>query len=257
MRKALFVVAVGLFAVVALWAADFWEKKKFTEWNEKEVRQIMTNSPWARRVDVVVNMSPGETARSGGLGSAQGDRGAGLGGCCGSRPAEATRPGRVEAGGGGGFEGPGGGGRGPEDAGTPVLPLLVRWHSALPVRQALARARWGAEALTSKEAQQLLQPQEEYYVIAISGLPERMLQRVSPETLRAGSFLKIGKKTPAPPGDARINPGPVSEILLAFARSHAITLEDKEVEVTARIGRMDVRRKFRLKEMVVGGKLEL
>jgi hypothetical protein len=57
-RKAFaFLVASGVFALVAS-GDDSWRKKPYSEWNEKEVRQILENSPWAHRVKLMV-VKPG------------------------------------------------------------------------------------------------------------------------------------------------------------------------------------------------------
>lgn len=40
--------ALLLAAAAPLRGADFWEKKNFTRWSEKEVRRMLTDSPWAR-----------------------------------------------------------------------------------------------------------------------------------------------------------------------------------------------------------------
>jgi hypothetical protein len=42
-------VTIGswLLAGVALIAADFWEERPFTEWSDKDVEKMLTDSPWA------------------------------------------------------------------------------------------------------------------------------------------------------------------------------------------------------------------
>lgn len=46
-------------------------------------------------------------------------------------------------------------------------------------------------------------------------------------------------------------------VVLAFPRDDAITLDDKEVELVSRIGNYNVKKKFKLKDMVVNGQLAL
>jgi hypothetical protein len=46
-------------------------------------------------------------------------------------------------------------------------------------------------------------------------------------------------------------------VYFLFPRSEAITLEDKEVEFETKLGPMEIKRKFKLQDMVFGGKLEL
>jgi hypothetical protein len=81
--SALITLALGLLSVYSV-AADFWDKKPYTEWREKDCEKLLKKSPWARpyaisRVTVqgVMNTSGGTTrTRSfgdGDLGVATGD----------------------------------------------------------------------------------------------------------------------------------------------------------------------------------------
>src|SRR5438067_7561840 len=83
----------GLLACLETYAfgADFWVKKKPSEWTDQEKEEIRTKSPWAKKVDAE---SSGGGGRGGG-GAGGGGGGGGGGG---------------EDGGGGGGGGRGGGG---------------------------------------------------------------------------------------------------------------------------------------------------
>ena len=252
-------VLVALAALGAgLPAEDSWVKKKYSEWTDKEVRQIVSNSPWAHRTDI-----PLGSAMAGGGGRGRG-RGGG-GGRGGGMGAENDSPGGGFGGVAGADSGLGGGGVGGGAAvggegpgATPTLPVTIRWQSALPVRQAIAKMRFGAEAATSQEAAKLLQGQQQYYIISISGLPARMLQGMGPQRVKSGSALRLGKSESIAAAEIQVNPGqPTAELFLLFPRTREIKLEDKDVEVVSNLGAFEIRRKFRLKEMVFDGKLEL
>jgi hypothetical protein len=242
-----FLLFLLLAATSALLAADFWATKKFTEWTDKEVQRMATDSPWAQKAVIALG-----SGRSSGFGEEGGGRtgGGGLD--------------DIGGGGGGGGRGSRGGrGGGMDDfgsaqAGTPTVSLVIRWQSALPVRQALARIHWGAEASASPEAAKFLAGQEEYYVISVSGLPARLMG-TDPEKVKSASALKIGKAAPVPAAAIQVNRGrPLSEILLAFPRpDHPIALTDKEVEVAVALGNAPVKKKFQLKNMVFDGKLAI
>ena len=45
MQRFLYICLAWMSATTVLLAADFWEKKKFSEWNEKEVRRMLDD--WA------------------------------------------------------------------------------------------------------------------------------------------------------------------------------------------------------------------
>ena len=139
------------------------------------------------------------------------------------------------------------------------MTVQVRWHSALPVRQAIAKIRFGAEVATSPEAAKLLAEQRQY-IIGISGLPPQML-RVKPEQMKPGVELRIKDKPPIAVANIQgdQDQGGRANIYLIFPKTPetAIKLEDTEVELVAKLGPVEVKRKFRLKDMVFDGKLEL
>jgi hypothetical protein len=247
-----FLVRVLLIFGAAAWpapAADFWETKKYTDWTDKEVEKILKNSPWAQRVDLPM-------ARGMGGGPGMGGPGGRLPG--GGGPAD-------EGGGAGGpGGGPGGAAGGPGGIGyepPPMIPLYLRWMSALPVKQAIARMRFGAEAATSPEATQLLSRDEPAYVVAVEGLPVRALGGPL-EQLKDKAQLRVKGAEPIAPANVqgRQQQG-VAEVYFYFPKSgpggREITLEDKEVEFLLKLRLGDVRRKFQLKKMVYNGKLEI
>ena len=248
---------------VPVCADDFWEEKKAEQWSQKEVIKMITNSPWARKVTVSAQR---RQHRPGGRDGAPGPRGrprstGGFGGSAGSG-----------GGGAGGSAGRGGGGRG---GGTfQSFKLVVRWYSALPIKDALAR--YQDQPSTSPQATDQVEQAATHYVIGVSGLPDRMF-RMSPahweqlaEGVKSESFLKIKGHEPVGADAVYARPDRVGildaktgagggEFLLLFPRegSYAITLEDKKVEFVTKINRMNIKKKFKLKDMIYKGKLEL
>lgn len=43
-------VIISLLGATLLWAGDPWEGKPYTEWTEKDVKRVLQNSPWVRKV---------------------------------------------------------------------------------------------------------------------------------------------------------------------------------------------------------------
>lgn len=254
MKRACFSLLLLLIAgVQALAGAEFWEKKKYAEWTDKEVRKMLNDSPWARPVEIRLDAMAGMRTGAPAGGRRRGGGGGGL--------ADAS----VGTGMGAGDEGMGGGmGRGggiPTPDVVPTVTVYVRWRTALPIKQALVRARFGDEASSSPEAAKFLSAQETHYIVEIAGLPAPML-RVKPDQIKAGAQLRIKDKPPIQAVDIR---GGREEnrvnLYLFFPRGQegapAIAVEDKEVEVVLKAGPLDIRRKFRLKEMIFEGKLEI
>ena len=227
---------IMLLAVVTSvgFTADFWTARDFLEWNEKEVSKLLTNSPWTRTVLMTMG---------GGGGGGRGGGGGGGGG--GTRT-----PGSY----GGGYGGPGGGGPGMQRN------FIVRWMSALPVKQALVKAQYGEEAGTAEEAQEFINRTETHYVVGVSGFPSRMAQmgQRDPDRLKQESFLKRKGKENIFPEDFQMRGGEEeAEVFLMFPRTDAITLDDKDVELQLKMGQITIKRKFKLKDMVYNDKLEL
>jgi hypothetical protein len=231
--------------MLALWplaAADFWDEKKFTDWTDKQVRRMLDDSPWARPIAI-----------SGGGGGMPGGGGG--------------RGGRGRSGGGGGGMdagdmdvGGGGGGMSAPQA-PPSVMAIMRWHTALPVKEAVARMRYGAEAGTSAEAQKSLTRQEQQYVVGLANVPMGLLRNVKPDEVKNNVRLKLKKREIAPAHVQVERQGPAMNLYMIFPRgqdgSPAIELSDGEVEVEIKLGSTKLSRKFKLKDMVYQGKLEI
>ena len=157
---------------LALCAAEVWEAKPFQDWNDKDLQRVTTRSPWVRQARAVLS----------------GGASAGPAGSAPSLPdASAVDPGNTRgpaAGMGAGQAGIGAGGLGGQSelgqnaASVPQqssLPVNLHWQTALPLRQAQMRAKYGKEASTSPEAQKFLAQEPGLYVLAITGLPGQVV----------------------------------------------------------------------------------
>ena len=270
------VVAFGV-GIIALGGQKFWEKKDFPDWSKKEIRQMFTKSPWARSVTIRLGgvQTSGPTADGGGgVGGGPGGAGGSPAGGAGGNPGGAGGGYPVPGGRGGFGGGQGGGGFGPS------LSLTVRWYSALPIKQALAAHRYGSEA----QADENLKREETHYTIGLSGVSGALFRgdrnfskpeagsdpwEAISERLKSESILKISGREPIQVVEVQMRSAPEldvvdakemrgrAEILLMFPRSQTITLEDKQVEFVTMLGRQKLKKKFKLKEMVYKGKLEL
>ncbi len=270
------VVAFGV-VVIALGGQKFWEKTEFTDWSKKQINQMLSKSPWARSVNVRLGgmQSGGERADGGRAGIPRGGGGGGgsPAGGAGGQGSGGGYPGG-SGGGGGGYGGGRGGGF------SPSLNLTIRWYSALPIKQALATHRYGSEA----EADETLKVEETHYTIGISGVSGALFrgdrnfskpeagsdpwQAIS-ERVKSESILKLSGREPIQAAEIQVRDAPEldvvdarqmgqrAEILLMFPRSQAITLDDKQVEFVTMLGERKLKKKFKLKEMVYNGKLEL
>jgi hypothetical protein len=242
-------------AALAVWAADVWQAKPFTDWNEKDLLKIMTDSPWSKKVSVTLPVAAGRgggpAAGSPGGGGGGGGRGGGRGG---------GPQGTKDSGGGDpGISGDGGGAVG-GGGGVPETQLLIRWRTALILNQALAKSKYGAEAGTSSDAKKMLEPEPKYYVIWVSGLPASLRpanDAAKQEMMKASTLSPKDKNSTAAVDIQFSGQGRASDFYFLFPKSVALTVDDKEVEFATKFGKTAVKTKFRLKDMEMNGKLDL
>jgi hypothetical protein len=264
MRKPL---ALLFATALVLCAADFWQTKPFATWDQKELQKILTDSPWAKKVSVAM---AGGGSRGGG-GGADAGGGGGRGGRGGGPSGPNSDPGIAGGGGGGiaetagvsrggGFGGGGGGGGGEAPVLTPAMQVLVTWQSALPVREALAKLKFGAEAATSPDAKKLVEGEQQFYIIMVGGLPAYVQPRDqdAQQTLIKASTLGVKGKDPLTAMNVQFQmDGRMVDAYFVFDRAKPFTIDDKEVEFATHAGPTAVKQKFNLKNMVINGKLEL
>jgi hypothetical protein len=235
-----------------LCAADVWESKPFADWNEKDLQKVFGNSPWARQTRAVVSNTKGgakppvpDASSNGGAAGGRGSRSA-------DSPGAAARLGPSPS----DFDPTG------QSAEQPGIPVIVRWQTALPLRQAQMRAKYGKEAATSPEAQKFLAQEPMLYVIAVVGLPGSVASvgggdQVKQTAARASTLAAKGKEPLRPVAVEFLPNGTAVDVLIGFPKTLPFTLDDQEVEFSAQIGAAAVKYKFKLKDMVVRGKLEL
>jgi hypothetical protein len=278
-RRSLLLVLGAAAVPVPVFAAEPWQKE-FSQWNDKDIQKILQDSPWAKNAAVPIGMPGG-----GGGGGRSGGRGGGRGGGGGGGMADASGASGGMSGGGGGGGGMGGGGGagggGNQGGGDmapsgapPTISFLIRWQSAAPVKAAVVRAKMGKEADTSTQAKEFIEKEEETYVVAVIMPP---MGGGAPGAPGGGGDRK-GPPGGGPEAEARIVEAttlswkahegvhPVKVIMpkenspafvFHFAKTHPIELDDKEVEFATKRGSMEIKKKFKLKDMVYNGKLAL
>lgn len=238
MKARRFMVVLVALLGARLFAADFWEKKRFPDWSAKEIRKLLTDSPWARPVLVPLETLHGQQASSVLHKQAKG--------AChqcsvGGTPVQLQSSDMPEL--------------------ARPLTVTVRWHSALPLKQALAKLLFGDEVSTSAAAAELLSREDDSYVVGLSSLPRQVLPE-DLESIKSGAVLKVRNGPSIPAREARVRPeGDMVNLLLFFPKPQGgtpgITLEHREIELGVKLFAIEVKRKFKLSEMVYQGKLEL
>ncbi len=221
---------VWLLAAAGLVAADFWVEKDFTTWSDKEVLKMLTDSPWAKQVRIIV---------SGGLAEGEGPQLIPQGtGVTGGQPSRATQFDRIQR-----------------------AKVTVTWASALPIKQAGVRQALGLDAPMSAEGQKVLDRPELAYVVTVTDLPLAFSWLAGTgDVLNSDTMLLRKDKAPIAPVDVRLFNSAETQsltLVIQFPRTDPITLDDKDVEVVTKLGADEIKKKFKLSDMVFAGQLAL
>jgi hypothetical protein len=230
---------VPLTAILLLAADPFWKDKPAPLWTKDDVRQILTDSPWAKTVKAGVIRPESEDQRraSGKMGQ---DHGVGFDGIASRAASSPKSAGNLLS-------------RGPNgDVHTTgqVILLHLRWETALPVRLAQLKAD-GIEPLGLPG---------EGYNLAVYGVPGSGFKgdpKRLGDPLKKDAVLRRQGKKDVRPSDVEVfqrEEGVV--VLYQFPASAEIGKNDEHVEFDAQIGRIVVAQSFDVSEMEFQGKLE-
>ncbi len=246
------IVVASLLSVAV--AGTSWQNDDPSQWTSEDVYQILNNSPWSKSVGVT------SAARGSGYGGqSPGNGGSGPWGEGGQMPGGGM--------GRGGGMGGGGMGRGRGNGGYPrpeqSTTVTVQWESALPVRLAEAKMSGGAADPAA------MKPLNEY-VIAVIGLPKSGFgprgstgnpgddsdDTTLADHLKVITVLSVGHER-LNPTKIELNQGRDGRTIFHFDKSEPITLHDKTAEFRITGDRMEIRKKFTLKDMEYKHNLEL
>ncbi len=228
-------------AAVVLAADPVWIAKPANAWTEREAREIITNSPWARtiRPRLIPLQTEDERRESGNMGP---QRGIGFDGFADDRPRVTPPHGVVDI-------------VKPEaavPAPTQSVSLQLRWESALPVRVAEMKARFsGAPTVT-----------EDAYALAVYGIPDARFKGGDPKSLgnpfKSQAFLRRSAKPDVKPFSVEVFQGADGLVVVyLFPLSAEITEADRHIEFDAQIGRIAIAQTFNVEQMHFQGKFEL
>ena len=244
----------------ALVAAQPWSKNP-SQWTAQDARHVLLDSPWAQAANATFgpDLTPADIP-------------------------PARLPGAPEAGVAGrkpnsGENWDGGPGRDLTGGRTPTLLVTVRWDSALPLREAVLKL-----PASDRSQGDVYTPAQiaKDYILTVTGLvpsgrygsagtlqpkstsssddndsgykvqdPEPLL-----EGLMGASRLILRDQSSIRPDDVKLDAA-TGTLHVFFPRNPALRAQAKEVTFFTQFGSMRVIRKFRLKEMMYDGRLEL
>ncbi len=226
-------VTIPLLLAINLWAGDPWKQKSYKLWNENDVRRILNESPWAKRIEV-----EGGRAKQAGMESPEGSD---------------TSAGDA------GEESGEGGGRG-EDNERARITFVIRWASSRTMRQAWVRGEVLQKRISETDTDKFLPPPSDDVQLLIVGRDMSIFEKVDEATLRAKSFLFRAKSK------QRISPSAVhivyltdgkriKGILFHFPKEQLVgqsmqSIDDSDLRFVTQAGATEIKTSFDLQKMV-------
>lgn len=219
-------------------AAADWNNPPFPKWSDSTVARVVTGSPWAKRKSVPLEWRKRE------------DRPFSPSDVPGTGPS-ANKP----------FGSPVGGIGVPRTSLPYTADILIRWASALPVRQAKALYRQRDGKLDASKLDELTGPPESDYVLEIYGVPAEVAHKGtgSIEALAVGSVsmrTARGRVIKPSSAEAKLN-GSTLTILVRFPRTTPLEKKDGEIECRGDFQIFQFTERFKLASMMYLGRLEL
>jgi len=222
-----FVTGLGFAAAAYGAAKDFWNEKKPSDWTEEEIQEMLTKSPWAKDAAIF------DSAAHKGVSSAPY-----AGGAYGRRR----------------YESPNGKSL-PTVNGLQGWRATVRWQSALPVRDAM-------------KAPKTADTDESYIIALVGDIPgasvpsddDSAAERQQKMDILKESTRLERKDDPLELQRVKIAPRTTlspSGTLYYFSRVLPITAEDRQVTFVTKVGPLEVKCKFTLRDMLYHSNLEL
>ena len=236
-------------AAVTQGVSKSWEQPAFPDWSTEFIERVLTDSPWARPYTAAFDLPPmparlqSDYAQIGGIGLPV----PGIGWPGGRAPRRGPTVGAPR-------EDTGGGTR------TEAY-LTIRWSSALPIRQALALKQFGREGLHDERALKLLARADGEHVLEVFGFPANLIRGGSAQiekALNQSARLSFDGRKPLTPSDVYVpEHGYHLAATLRFARIPNLHPELGMVRFSAEVGPMKLDQRFKLRDMVYRGELEV
>ena len=187
MRKAILIGSVMIVLAAVVFAGnDPWKAKPYQQWDEKDVRKILGDSPWSKVIQVDAtwknrkdlsaddSIQPPATTTPAPAGKM---------GQLGQSPPASANPGGT----------PAGGAIDPGNSAAQAT-FAVRWVSSRTLQRAVARNAELAGQLKPEDAEKQLASSPDVYEVAVTGPDMRPFQSADEDTLKLGAAL-IDKKS--------------------------------------------------------------
>ncbi|HEU5337309.1 MAG TPA: hypothetical protein VFU27_15160 [Terriglobales bacterium] len=187
--KSLFVLVLTVLLAASAWARDPWKAKSYKDWDGNDLRKILFDSPWSKRVARTSLEAPSSPN--------QDVSGVDMMG---------THSSEAQAGGD-----------------TQQSMFLVRWVSSRTLREAWARSMVLQKQIATEAIDQHIPPVPGEYLLAVVGPSMEAFAHADNATLKSKSYLEVNKQkiSPAAVEIDHAPDGKISGVVFHFAKADA------------------------------------
>ena len=232
-------VAATVFVAINVWAGDPWEKS-YKDWDEKDVRKILNDSPWSKAVEIERKEKKHGLEAPAGAPTIAGAR---------AEDEEDEQEEKDEE-----------RGRGEKEKKKDDLKFLVRWVSSRTLREASVRGQVLQGKIPEAEADKYLPPAAGDYELALVGIDMSSFQNADESALRAKTYLVAKKsKERITASKVEIVRGPdgkrINAIVFHFpkksdSRQAEDSVDKKELKFVIRTGAIEIKARFDPQKMI-------
>jgi hypothetical protein len=243
MRKKAFAVAVILAAVVAAQAGDVWKTKPFDQWTDKDIQEILQNSPWARP-----GVQPQGAWRPDGTTPITGGN-LGVAGSGSDRSHTTSGPTPDKP----------GGTEKADSAAASQATYSIFWWSSRTIRAASVRRAVLKGSMTEADAEKSVAATPDDYMVLVQGTNMQIFQHRGEEAFEKSAYIQV-KKTkqkldPTKVAFLKTGDGTVTGAIFYFAKKGAtgeptIAPDEKEIDFYLQVADAKLLASFDPRKMV-------
>ena len=236
-----FLVGVVTFLSSSLFAGDVWREKPYQDWCEKDVRKILNESPWAKRVEIETK-EQSSVVRGGGE--------------------------EISSGSEGGGDNEGNSGEEGRDENRGAVVFVVRWASSRTMREAWVRGEVLQKRVAAADTTKFLPPPSDDSQLVVAGGNMGAFEKEDESTLRDKSvLLRTRSKQKITPSAVQVVRSPdgkkIRAIVFHFQKSLLLneptsaTTDDHDLKFVIHTVTTEIKAGFDLERMVDNEGLDL
>lgn len=237
MAQKIAAIIFALLLALPLWAGDPWKDKSYKDWDEKDVRKILNDSPWSKKIQVGGGIHPSLEPPEGGANVAGG------GGEGGGEDEDEAKGASNEK----------------EDEDEAAV-FLVRWASSRTIREAWVRGQVLGGRIPQADIEKRLPPPNDDYQLILFGPKMSLFEKSDEAALKARTYLSTKKSKQKVASSqveiVRSSDGKkINGLIFHFPKQAGpgqplITSDEKELKFVTRAGDAEIKASFDPQKMV-------